>query len=99
MANTNISPRLEARVRRDFAAPAADQVIAFLQTVPDIHTASRQDPERLQTAAFILLEGDLNRIAQVRQILVRDWRDLLVWAKLGHSDWPDRLNEMLGPPG
>jgi hypothetical protein len=53
----------------------------------------------LQTAAFILLEGDLNRMAQVRQILVRDWRDLLVWAKLGHSDWPDRLNEMLGPPG
>lgn len=99
MANTDISPRLEARVRRDFVATAADQVIAFLQTVPGVHAASRQDPERLQAAAFILLEGDLNRIAQVRQILVRDWRDLLVWAKLGHSDWPDRLNEMLGPPG
>jgi hypothetical protein len=99
VANTDISPRLEARVRRDFVAPATDQVIAFLQTVPDVHAASRQDPERLQAAAFILLEGDLNRIAQVRQILVRDWRDLLVWAKLGHSDWPDRLNEMLGPPG
>ena len=99
MANTNISPRLEARVRSDFPPSAADQVIAFLQTVPDVHAASRQDPERLQTAAFILLEGDLNHIPQVRQILVRDWRDLLVWAKLGRSDWPDRLNEMLGPPG
>jgi hypothetical protein len=94
---SNISPRLEARVRRDFAAPAADQVIGFLLTVPGIHAASRQEPERLQTAAFILLEGDLNRIPQVRRILVRDWRDLLVWAKLGHSDWPDHLNEMLGP--
>ena len=99
MANTDISPRLEARIRRAFVARAADQVIAFLQTVPAVHAASRQDPERLQTAAFILLEGDLNRIAQVRQILVRDWRDLLVWAKLGQPDWPDRLNEMLGPAG
>jgi hypothetical protein len=98
LATTDISPRLEALVRRDSAAPAVDQVITFLQTVPDILAASRQDPERLQTAAFILLEGDLKRIAQVRQILMRDWRDLLVWAKLGHSDWPDRLNEMLGPP-
>jgi len=99
VANTDISPRLEARVRRDFQPPETEQIIAFLQTVPDIHTASRQDPERLQTSAFILLEGDLKRIAQVQQIFMRDWRDLLVWAKLGHSDWPDRLNEMLGPPG
>jgi hypothetical protein len=30
---------------------------------------------------------------------MQDWRDLLVWAKLGHSDWPDRLNEMLGAAG
>jgi hypothetical protein len=87
--------------RRVFAAisppQAAEEVIAFLQTVPDVHPASRQDPERLQAAAFVLLEDDLKRIPQVQQILARDWRDLLVWAKLGHSDWPDRLNEMLGP--
>ena len=97
MANTDISRRLEARVRRDFPPPATEEVIAFLQTVPDVHARSRQDPERLQAAAFILLEGDLKRIPRVQQILARDWRDLLVWAKLGHSDWPDRLNEMLGP--
>jgi hypothetical protein len=97
VANTDLSPRLEARVRRDFPPQAAEEVIAFLQTVPDVHPASRQDPERLQAAAFVLLEGDLKRIPQVQQILARDWRDLLVWAKLGHSDWPDRLNEMLGP--
>ncbi len=97
VANTDISPRLEAHVCRDFPLEAAEQVIAFLQTVPDVHAASRQDPERLQAAAFILLEGDPGRIPKVREILVRDWRDLLVWAKLGQPDWPDRLNEMLGP--
>ena|ERR1700744_20929 len=97
VVGTQISPRLEARVRRDFPPLAAEEVIAFLQTVPESHAASRQDPERLQTAAFILLEGNPERIAQVRQIVARDWRDLLVWAKLGHSDWPDRVREMLGP--
>jgi len=97
VANSRISPRLEARVRRDFPPQAAEKVIAFLQTVPDVHAASRQDPERLQAAAFILLEGDPHRIPHVQEILVRDWRDILVWAGLGHSNWPDRLNEMLGP--
>jgi hypothetical protein len=97
MVNTKISPRLEARIRRDFPAQATEKVIVFLRAVPDVHVASRQDPERLQAAAFILLEGDVRRISNVQEILVRDWRDILVWAGLGHSNWPDRLNEMLGP--
>jgi hypothetical protein len=28
---------------------------------------------------------------------MQDWRDMLVGAGLGHSNWPDRLNEMLDP--
>jgi hypothetical protein len=93
----NISSRLEARVRRDLSPLATEKVIAFLRTVTNVHVASRQDPERLQTAAFILLEGDMRRIPHVQEILARDWRDILVWSGLGHSNWPDRLNEMLGP--
>ena len=96
MVSNNISPRLEARVRRDYPPQATEEVIAFLRTVSDDHAASRQDPERLQAAAFILLEGDVSRIPHVK-MLVRDWRDSLVWAGLGQPDWPDRLNEMLGP--
>jgi hypothetical protein len=96
VVNTNISPRLEARVRRDYPPQATEEVIAFLRTVSDIHAASLQDPERLQAAAFILLKGDVSRIPRVK-VLVRDWRDSLVWAGLGQPDWPDRLNAMLGP--
>jgi hypothetical protein len=96
VVNTNISPRLEARVRRDYPPQATEEVIAFLRTVSDIHAASLQDPERLQAAAFILLKGDVSRIPRVK-MLVRDWRDSLVWAGLGQPDWPDRLNAMLGP--
>jgi hypothetical protein len=96
VVNNNISLRLEARVRRDYPPQTTEEVIAFLRTVSDDHAASRQDPERLQAAAFILLEGDVSRIPRVK-MLVRDWRDSLVWAGLGQPDWPDRLNEMLGP--
>jgi hypothetical protein len=95
---SNISPRLEARVRRDYPPQDTEQVIALLRTVSDDHATSRQDPERLQAAALILLEGDVSRIPRVKMILVRDWRDGLVWAGLGQPDWPDRLNEMLGTP-
>jgi hypothetical protein len=93
---SNISPRLEARVRRDYPPQDTEEVIVFLRTVLDDHATSRQDPERLQAAAFILLEGDVSRIPRVKAILGRDWRDCLVWAGLGQPDWPDRLNEMLG---
>jgi hypothetical protein len=97
VVNADISPRLQARVHQDYPPQAVEKVITFLRTVPVVHAASRQDPERLQAAAFILLEGDVRRIPQVAEMLKRDWRDILVWAKLGHSNWPDRLNEMLGP--
>jgi hypothetical protein len=97
VANTDISPRLEARVRRDFPPQAVEEVIAFCKPCLMFTPLRARDPERLQAAAFILLEGDPQRIPQVQQIAARDWRDLLVWAKLGHSDWPDRLNAMLGP--
>jgi hypothetical protein len=91
----NISRRLEARVRNDYPPQAAEEVIAFLLTVSEHHAASRQDAERLQAAAFILLEGDASRIPHVK-MLTRDWRDGLVWSGLGQPDWPDRLNQMLG---
>jgi hypothetical protein len=97
VVDTNLSARLEARIRQDFPPPASEKVIAFLRTVPDLHVASRQDPERLQAAALVLLEGEASRIPRVQEMLVRDWRDILVWAGLGQSNWPDRLNEMLGP--
>lgn len=95
---SSISPRLEARVRLDYSPHDAEEVIAFLRTVSDDLVSSRQDPERLQAAAFVLLEKDVSRIPRVKAILARDWRDGLVWSGLGQPDWPDRLEEMLGTP-
>jgi len=96
MVVNNISRRLEARVRHDYRPHVAEEVVAFLLTVSEDHAASRQDAERLQAAAFILLKGDASRMERVKA-LMRDWRDGLVWSGLGQPDWPDRLNKMLGP--
>ena len=98
VVNTDISPRLAARIRRDYPPQATEEVIAFLRTVSDDLALSRQDPERLQAAAFVLLERDVSRIPRVKAILARDWRDGLVWSGPGQPDWPDRLDEILGMP-
>jgi hypothetical protein len=39
VVNTNISPRLEARVRRDYLPQAIEEIIAFLRTVTDVPVA------------------------------------------------------------
>jgi hypothetical protein len=91
----HVSRRLEARIRNDYPPQAGEEVIAFLLTVSEDHATSRQDAERLQAAAFILLERNASRIPHVK-MLMQDWRDGLVWSGLGQPDWPDRLNLMFG---
>jgi hypothetical protein len=95
MVVNNISQRLETRVRHDYPPQIAEEVVAFLLAVSEDKAASRQDAERLQTAAFILLGGDASRIPYVKNFM-RDWRDGLVWSGLGQADWRDRLDKMLG---
>lgn len=93
----NISDRLAERVRKDYSPQAAEEIIAFLLRVAEDHADSQQSAERLQAAALILLKGDRSRIPRVRSLML-DWRDGLVWSGLGQPDWPDKLNQMLGPP-
>jgi len=83
-------------VRQDYPSAVAEDVIAFLLSVSADLAAWRQDCERLQTAAFILLRGDANRIPYAKSVMKRDWRDGLVWSGLGNGDWPNRLNQLLG---
>jgi hypothetical protein len=85
-AVVNISRRLEARVRKDYPLQEAEEVISFLLSVSEDLVASRQDGERLQAAAFILLERDASRIPRVKTIMLRDWRDALVWSGLAQPE-------------
>ncbi len=83
------------RIRTDFDAEAADLVIGALgelDTLPGPQTA-----ERVQAAIVKLSRGDLERFDRALEEARRDWRDVLVAAGFEHEDWPERLDEYLGP--
>ena len=53
--------------------------------------------ERVLAAVLVLTRGDPGRLAESIGIAERDWRDALVWAGLAQPDWPEGLDELLGP--
>jgi hypothetical protein len=103
----DLSPRLLLRIRSQFAAPgSADEIVKLLrQMVIDL---AGDDPgtnrgwhdwgERLCGAVILLANGDspllIREIAEART----DWRDVLMAADLGDSNWPARLDALFGPP-
>jgi hypothetical protein len=44
-----------------------------------------------------LTRADPERLAESIRIAERDWRDALVWGGLANADWPEQLDELLGP--
>ncbi len=84
-----VTPRVEARVRRDFAPADVDQVLLLLES---LH-AEKQDPERYQGAVVILARGRLERAAWAASI---DWRDAFVWSGMG-GNWYPVLDREFGP--
>jgi hypothetical protein len=76
-----VSPRVAARVRRDFAPGDVDAVLGLLES---LH-AEKQDPERHQGAVIILARGDLARAQWAASI---DWRDAFVWSGMGGNWYP-----------
>lgn len=92
------SPRLAARVRRDFGDPVADEVLADLQQVPEeLAGGSGLDPERLQAALVLTARGDRAEVDARLELARLDWRDALVAAGLADGDWPRTLDRELGP--
>ena len=92
-----VSRRLEAKVRRDFAATAADETLRRLEALT-LPLAERQSRERIQAAIVLLAGGDRDRFDRYAGLAEADWRDVLVFSGLGEGDWPARLDDELGPP-
>jgi hypothetical protein len=95
VSSHGVSPRLERKVRGDFAGVTADAVLARLTTLR-LTRAEKQDPERILAAVAILAAGDAERLESAVRSAESDWRDVLVWSGLGNADWPARLDELLG---
>ena len=84
-----VSPRVEARVRREFEPADVDQVLRLLES---LH-AEKQDPERYHGAVVILARGQVERARWAASI---DWRDAFVWSGLG-GNWYPVLDREFGP--
>jgi hypothetical protein len=84
-----VSPRVEARVRRDFARADVDRALRLLESL----YAEKQDPERYQGAVVILARGQLERAEWAASI---DWRDAFVWSGMG-GNWYPVLDREFGP--
>jgi hypothetical protein len=88
--------RLGRRVRRDF--PGGDLAGGVLRRLEwlDADLDLGQGTERVQAAAVFVARGDLVRLEEALAQARLDWRDLLVAAGLGHSNWAMILDKELG---
>jgi hypothetical protein len=95
-----LTTRLARKVESDFAEVDRPGVIHALERVNLGSWRSTQPPigrERVLAAVLVLTRGDPARLADSILNAERDWRDALVWAELGQPDWPERLDDLLGP--
>lgn len=91
-----VSPRLEARVRRDFEAGSVDLVLVRLAELDLPGIGSDVARERIHAAVVLLARGRWAAFEQQALLAQADWRDVLVSAGLADDDWPQRLDEQLG---
>ncbi|TFG69078.1 MAG: hypothetical protein E4H24_01765 [Thermomicrobiales bacterium] len=92
----NISPRVADRVARDFLGKRTSQVLELLSSL-DLGGTSIEGDERICGAILIIADGDLDRLINAAAEAEIDWRDVLVLAGLENEDWPQRLDDVLGP--
>jgi hypothetical protein len=95
-----LTPRVAARLDRDFKGGERDQAIYVMSVVresdPD---RTAEGMERVHAAMLVVARGHLTRLLNAAALAELDWRDLFVEAGLAHEDWRDRIAEELGDGG
>jgi hypothetical protein len=95
---TEVTARLARRIRRDFEPGTADEVLRAMADIPEsLPLAEKQSAERLQAAVILGHDGSWASVVRRIATLRRDWRDGLMAAGLANGDWPERLDDELGP--
>lgn len=89
-----ITQRLTQYVARSFSDDLSEDIIASLERL-DGEFLHGQDAERVGAAIVILVARGV-AVDSAVGLAKRDWRDLLVAAKLGSEDWRDVLAALLG---
>ena len=86
-----MTPRLLAKISHDF--PNNHDVVAF--AVLNVKSGD-QDRERVLTAILVRSQGEIRRLYEAIHLSTVDWRDVLMGTGLENTDWPERLNDILG---
>jgi hypothetical protein len=92
---TELTPRLRARIWRDFPASSAEIVLSHLQALPD-SVYGGQGRERVQAAVVLASSGQQDRFMSQLRLLAIDWRDVLMAGGLGEDNWRSVLDAELG---
>lgn len=93
-----LTPRVAARLERDFEQRERDQALYVMDAVLESKAdRSAAGMERIHAAMLVVARGSLPRLLDAAALAELDWRDLLVEAGLAHEDWRDRIAEELGP--
>lgn len=88
---SDLTPRLQRRIDRDFSATEAEEVARVVAAVPH--------PERVRAAVVLAARGNLAWVRTGVALAALDWRDVLMNGGLGHQDWEERLDAELGSDG
>ncbi len=95
IGRVELSPRILARIARDFPDSRASEVADLLSALdPPLHHSPDGD-ERLCGAVLIVAGGDVDQLLEATALAELDWRDLFVSAGLEHDDWPMKLARAL----
>jgi hypothetical protein len=92
MHRTGLTPRVERRVQGDF--PGEFQLVDDILSRLRVDTA---DPERIVAAVVLAADGELSGLVRAVELANGHPNELLVEAELAHPDWPQRLDDTLGP--
>lgn len=90
----SITPRLAKWVTDQFGAEATFLLHQLAGFGSDRHPLPS---ERLLAAIAFVADSD--GLPAALDLARSDWRDVLVSAGLGNEDWPDVLDDILGPDG
>src|SRR5262249_39832418 len=89
----SLTGRLLARIHSDFPSHVPEVILAVREV-----ESGTQDRERVVATVLIDARGDLTRLRKAIALSQIDWRDALVSGGLANADWPQRLDNWLGPP-
>ncbi|MEU0990547.1 hypothetical protein [Streptomyces sp. NPDC005953] len=90
-----MSPRVRARVHRDFPDPEiAAVVIELLEEWGRSFVAWEVD--RVQTAIVLFAAGDVDRYLEILEEAYWDYRDVLMISGFGDTGWKELMEAAIG---